>query len=233
MKEYSHCYFAFIDLLGFKEIVKTKTCSEIANIFDEAKKHFFISQMNDDGTEIPIIPPKDIHYHIMSDSVCIYIKDNIKSALSVLLWICMDFQVRMLCLDTPVFVRGSISRGEIFEDQNVLFGPAMVEAYQRAEKLAHFPRIIIPANLYDEISDRTDKAFLDGFSHLEQDGFFVTNYINYFCFHNSTLQYRENVNNYIVNVLNTSLDQSVREKFLYVKSLIDYYYNQEKAKKYE
>ena len=38
MKEYIPCYFAFIDLLGFKEIVKTKTCSEIANIFDEAKK---------------------------------------------------------------------------------------------------------------------------------------------------------------------------------------------------
>ena len=233
MAEYTCCYFAFLDLLGFKEIVKTKTCSEIAGIFDEAKKHYIINRISDDGVEIPVIPSEDIHYYIMSDSVCIYIKDSIKSALPVLLWLCMDFQVRMLCLDTPIFVRGSLSRGDIYEDHNVLFGPAMVEAYLRAEKLAHVPRIIIPANLYDEISDITDKAFLNGFTHPEQDGFYVINYINYFCIHNSTLNYRENVNNYVSKMLNTSLDQSVREKYMYVKSWMEYYYNQEEVKTHE
>lgn len=233
MKEYIPCYFAFIDLLGFKEIVKTKTCSEIANIFDEAKKQYTVNRVNDDGVEIPVIPPEDIHYYIMSDSVCIYIRDDNKSALPVLLWLCMDFQVRMLCLDTPILVRGSISRGDIFEDNNVLFGPAMVEAYLRAEKLAHVPRIILSANLYDETTDRTDKAFLDGFTRPEPDGFYVINYINYFCIHNSTLKYRENVNNYISKVLSSSLDQSIREKYLYVKSWMDYYYHQEEAKTHE
>ena len=96
MKEYSHCYFAFIDLLGFKEIVKKKTCSEIVSIFDEAKKHYTINRILDGNVEVPIIPPEDIHYYIMSDSVCIYIKDDIKSALPVLEWLCMNFQVRML-----------------------------------------------------------------------------------------------------------------------------------------
>lgn len=233
MKEYSHCYFAFLDLLGFKEIVKTKTCSEIADIFNEAKKRFIINQIIDEGRDVPLVPPEEIHYYIMSDSICIYIKDSVKSALPVLTWLCLDFQVRMLCLDTPIFVRGSISQGDIFEDQNVLFGPGMVEAYIRAEKLAHVPRIIIPASIYDQTTDKTDKAFLDGFTHPEQDGFYVINYINYFCIHNSTLKYRENVNNYISKVLSSSLDQSIREKYLYVKSWMDYYYHQEEAKTHE
>lgn len=232
MSEYTHYYFAFLDLLGFKEIVKTKTCSEIANIFNEAKKRFVIRHIIDEENAIPLVPPEEIHYYIMSDSICIYIKDSLKSALSVLTWLCLDFQVRMLCLETPIFVRGSISRGEIYEDQNILFGPGMVEAYTRAEKLAHVPRVIIPASIYDQTTDKTDKAFLGGFTHPEQDGFYVINYINYFCMHNSTLKYRENVNNYISKVLNTSLDQSIREKYLYVKSWMDYYH-QEEAKSHE
>lgn len=104
----------------------------------------------------------------------------------------------------------------------------------RAEKLAHVPRIIIPASIYEQTTDKTDKTdkiFLDGFTHPEQDGFHVINYINYFCMHNSTLKYRENVNNYISKVLSTSLDQSVREKYLYVKLWMDYYYHQEEATK--
>ena len=122
---YNHCYFAFLDLLGFKEIVKTRTCSEIVEIFNEAKKTFFVMKSTDDKVEVPVIPPEDIHYYIMSDSICIYVKDDFKDALPILTWICMDFQVRMLCLETPVLVRGSISRGEIFEKQGIMFGPAM------------------------------------------------------------------------------------------------------------
>ena len=232
MPEYSHYYFAFLDLLGFKEIVKTKTCSAIADIFNEAKKRFVIRHVIDENNAIPLVPSEEIHYYIMSDSICIYIKDSLKSALTVLTWLCLDFQVRMLCLDTPIFVRGSISRGEIYENQNILFGPGMVEAYTRAEKLAHVPRVIIPASIYDQTTDKTDKAFLDGFTHPEQDGFYVIDYINYFCMHNSTLKYRENVNNYISKVLSTSLDQSIREKYLYVKSWMDYYYHQEEAIKH-
>lgn len=233
MREYSHCYFALLDLLGFKEIVKTKTCSEIVDIFEEAKKRYIVNQVKDDNSEAPVISPEDIHYYFMSDSVCIYINDDIPSALPVLAWLCMNFQVRMLCLDTPLFVRGSLSRGDIYEDHNVLFGPAMVEAYLRGEKLAHVPRVIMPANLYDEITNISDKALLNGFINPEHDGFYAINYINYFCKHNSTLRYRENVNNYIRNILSSSLDQSVREKYLYVKSWMEYYYSQEEVKTHE
>ena len=222
MNKYDQYYFAFLDLLGFKEIVRTKSCSEIAQIFDEAKKRFVIRHIIDNDNAIPVIPIQDIHFYIMSDSICIYIKDNIKSALPVLTWLCLDFQVRMLCLDTPILVRGSISRGDIFEDQNVLFGPAMVDAYLRAEKLAHVPRIIIPENIYSTATDIFDKTLMDGFTHQEQDGFYVINYIQYFCGHNSTLNYRDNVQKYLKKIINTSLDQSVREKALYVKFWMDY-----------
>lgn len=232
MKEYSQYYFAFMDLLGFKEIVKSNTCEEIAEIFDEARKQFTINQIVDDQ-RIPVVPPQDIHYYVMSDSVCIFIREDIKSALQVLTWLCLNFQVRMLCQKKPVFVRGSIVRGKVFEDQNVLFGPAMVEAYIRAEKLAQYPRIIISKDLIEEISDSMDKTIMNAFVHLEQDGFYVINYLDYFSFHASAKEHREGVINYVNHMINDSLDQSVRDKYLYVQLWLDYYTKQREAEAHE
>ena len=220
MKEYRDYYFAYIDLLGFKEMIKTKSCEEIISVFNEAKRHYIINEyIGEEGK--PVIPPDEIHYYVMSDSICIFIRDNVKNALPVLLWLCMYFQVRMLKLDTPVLVRGSISRGAVSKDQDVLFGPAMVEAYLRAEKLAHYPRIIIPKDLCDEISEGIEKTFVFGFIRSEQDGFYSTNYLEYFCMHRTTQTYIESVQRFLESNINRSLDQSVREKYLYVKSWID------------
>lgn len=133
MRDYSQYYFAFLDLLGFKEIVKSKTCEEIAEIFDEAKKKYTVRKGIDENSWADVIPFEDIHYYIMSDSICIFIKSDIKAALTVLTWLCLHLQIRLLCLQEPVLVRGSISLGDIYADNNILFGPAMVEAYIRSE----------------------------------------------------------------------------------------------------
>lgn len=227
LNEYTHCYFAYLDLLGFKDIIKSKTCSEIVAIFNEAKTEYVIREIVDENTKIPVISPESIHYYVMSDSICIYIEDHIKYALPVLTFLCMYFQVRMLCLDSPVFVRGSIARGEIYADGSVLFGPVMVEAYLRAENLAHVPRVVIPASLIEEMTNRMESAMVNGFTHMEQDGFYANGYIDYFCNHNSTLNYRDSVYEYVNGMINGTFDQSLREKFMYVKTWMDYFRNQE------
>ena len=35
---YTTCYIAFLDLLGFKKIIESKQCEEIVQIFSEIKK---------------------------------------------------------------------------------------------------------------------------------------------------------------------------------------------------
>ena len=35
--EYVNSYIAFLDILGFKELVRTHTCEEILKVFDEIK----------------------------------------------------------------------------------------------------------------------------------------------------------------------------------------------------
>ena len=227
MESYTHCYFAFLDILGFKSIVEKKSCSEIVKVFDELKTKIVVSRVINEELRIPVIAPENIHYYIMSDSICIYIDDSINEALPILTFLCMNLQVRLLCLDTPIFVRGSISRGEIYAKDGILFGPALVDAYQRSENLAHVPRIIIPANLIEEITDRHESAMLKGFTYMDYDGFYVNYYIDYFFSMDAMLPYRERVYDHIDKMMNTAITQSIRDKYLYIKSRIDYLRSQE------
>lgn len=220
--DYCTSYFSFIDLLGFKEIVKSKSCSEIISIFEEVKKEYVLDEVVE-GTNVPFIPPESIHYYIMSDSICIYIHDEVKAALPVLAILSMMLQVRLLCCDMPILARGSIVKGEIYGDGSVLFGPALVEAYLREEKLANVPRIIISENLIEEHEDQFDRAILNSITYKEQDGFYTLRYLDYFCHHNATVPFFDGLVGYLKNRLNTEVNQSVREKIMYVKTWIDYY----------
>ena len=227
MAEYTQYYLAFLDLLGFKEIVKNRSCSEIVNIFEEIKKQYVIGKSeSENSTSIPVIPPENIMYYIMSDSICIYIKDDVKNALPVLLGLCLGFQLRMLSFSTPVLVRGSIAHGGLYSDQRVLFGPALVEAYQREEKLARYPRIIIPKHIIDEHEEVIMHTFAaSGFLYPEQDGFYVTNYLSVLCGQKFRQHDRDNLIQFVKDKLKTAIDPSIREKYLYLEGWLNYHMN--------
>jgi hypothetical protein len=86
-----------------------------------------------------------------------------------------------------IFVRGGISFGDVVHDKNLLFGPAMTEAYYLESKYAKFPRIILSkevvaltCNMRDE-SGLVDPKFLYEKCILtDTDGY---QYLDYFNFH--------------------------------------------------
>ncbi len=234
MNEYSQYYFAFIDLLGFKELVKNKTCSEILDIFHEVNKQYSIRKGDVDQKDsfIPVIPPDDIHYYIMSDSICIYIKDDIQFALPVLIALCLNFQLRMLSFDPPILVRGSISHGKLYSDQRIIFGSALVDAYLREEKLARYPRIIIPRHIIDDSKEEmTQTVVRSGFIQPEQDGFYVINYIEVLCGQHFRQNDRDNLMRYVNEMLKKAFDPSLREKYLYLEYWLNYHINKSEGER--
>ena len=124
MREYTDCYVAFMDLLGFKAILgdKNMSCEKIAQIFDEIKKQYYVRD-----NEAPMVNPDDIHFRVMSDSVCIYINSAIEDSLLVLIFLCTFFQVRLLRLSSPILVRGGISKGNMYSNGDILFKNTTVE----------------------------------------------------------------------------------------------------------
>lgn len=84
----------------------------------------------------------NIKMKIMSDSICLFIKKDFPNALPYLMSYCVAFQCDLL-LATGLLLRGGITSGDMYVQDDIIFGPALTEAYLLEEKNAKVPRIII------------------------------------------------------------------------------------------
>jgi hypothetical protein len=113
------CYVAFIDILGFKNLVKEMPIDDIVNMFhriDYSNKNTGIYH-NTNNELKDVVDRRELHYKIMSDSVVIYIDANVEDAFQGLILYCSFFQSNLLtCIDRPILCRGGISRGELYVD---------------------------------------------------------------------------------------------------------------------
>lgn len=224
MKEYQDYYIAFIDILGFKQLINDKSCNEIAEIYDSIRHIRILYKIignGDNEKSEPIIPISEINFKVMSDSVCIYIKANIQNSLLALVFICMDFQSRMLEFKTPILLRGAITKGQLFSEDDIVFGPGFVKAYTMEEKNASVPRIIITKEIIDEYNHLSKNKLPDNILIRDYDAFYYVEYISaYGLTDRSKMGKYDEVYEYIESVLGSTIDDSVRNKFLYLESKI-------------
>ena len=218
--EYKDYYIAFIDILGFKKLISEKTCENICSIYDSLKQFRTMHREVKKGKEtlsIPIVPKEDVHIKIMSDSVCIYIPADAEGSLFLLSFMCVDFQCRMLKLDTPILLRGAITKGKLYFNGDILFGPGFVDAYLMEENNASVPRIIINKAIIDEYKS-LGNIFPDNMAFRDYDAFFSLEYISFLGSYKIEKKKYDDLYQYILGVLGSTTDESVRSKFLYLES---------------
>lgn len=224
MAEYKDCYFAFMDILGFKNIVRRASCDEILSIYNEAKKQYEITMTTEDKVE-PLFDISDMHIKIMSDTICIYIYSDIPNSLPSLIYICTFFQARMLRHYPPVLIRGGISKGTLYADDEILFGEALVNAYLLESKNAIVPRVILTKSLIDNYTgnDEVLKKSLYGILFRDYDGFYVLEYCFTFYWMNRKSHEKEiaEVCQYVQSVLDSTTDSSVRNKYIYLSNRLN------------
>ena len=147
--EYKNCYVAFLDMLGFKKLCYEKIfdCGMIKAVFDDID--LLINTMNENVLNI-LIPEsiiKEIDFGIMSDSVVISVPHD-RMGLIALLYLCCRIQTMLL--SNGISIRGGIAQGEFYKLKNIMFGPAMVDAYV-LETEAVNPRVVISDDIIDEL----------------------------------------------------------------------------------
>lgn len=216
---YTDCYVAFIDILGFKSIVREKSCQQILQIHKSYSQIIRAILYRDRTGNVQTVSELDLVKHkVMSDSICFYIKANEYNALFCLLSSCAVLQRTLLELDDPVLIRGAITKGHIFaDDNNILFGPALVNAYL-AEEDAEFPRIVITKDIL-----RFGKKFVTPKEYLlpefekmvfyDFDGLYSVDFINY---EEWSIQKKQKVTDFVESVLDTTMDKRIRAKYLYL-----------------
>lgn len=216
---YTDCYVAFIDILGFKNLVRTKSCQQIMKIHESYIQLISDIVYKDQTGKIQTVNELEcVKYKVMSDSICFYIESNTYNALFCLLSTCAVLQRTLLELDDPVLIRGAIAKGNLFAtDDNILFGPAMVEAYL-SEEDAEFPRIIISKRTLElgKMYISPKEVLLPWFEKLifcDFDDLYSVDFINY---EDWTLQKKQKVTNFVESALDTTTDKRIRAKYLYL-----------------
>jgi len=138
--EYKKSFVVFLDVLGFKNMVKGKRYADIENYLNIVKREILSLK------EIDL--KKNIKSIVISDSIILSIDtvDDNSEDLIILQNLCL-FVAKIqekLALEN-IWMRGAISHGETHfdEDNNQVVGEAYIDAYLLEESKAIYPRVIL------------------------------------------------------------------------------------------
>lgn len=144
---YETRYVAFLDLLGFKDMVDQSTKSQsILNKINKVLNYTYEVQHNNyDGFMSLVEFGKQVT--TFSDSIVISYSTSTPGGgfhiLMDLIYICIDL------FDNGILVRGGVTVGQLIHNEQKCFGPAMNEAYRMESTDAIYPQILINKNVLD------------------------------------------------------------------------------------
>ena len=182
-------FIAYFDILGYKEKMKTNSkemLEKICKMIDLANE--IISRMG--NVDVNIVKK------IFSDNFFFCTKNDYYELIlfvSVLqaLFIVFDF-----------FVRGTLYYGELYIDENFVYGQGLIDAYEIESQTAIFPRIILDDSYFDAATvkiknesqygefvsiDETSKSLQRNLSNEYYIDFDDCKYLNYL---SSTMRYK-------------------------------------------
>lgn len=170
---------AFIDILGFKSLVEQSFYDPATlSLIDSAMKLILKQRnMNDQWNKI-----YDDQKRITTFSDSIVISCPASKGSGNLFYIILDcIHIQMELAFLGILVRGGISIGPLYHDGDIVYGPAMNEAYRLESQIAKHPRIIVSKETLVEGLKRTCSAhhtveqeaeFIDGLIKDCDDGWF-------------------------------------------------------------
>lgn len=188
---YENRVTAFIDLLGFKDLL-SKTIDnknndvpeEIDKIYEAYRSIREVWNLDEkDSTRGKRVPKDSKMITTFSDCLVISFRTEEESGvfytLLELKWMIMRLIYKgILC-------RGAITHGKLIHTPEVLFGPALAEAYLLESKAALYPRVILHKDIIDigkmnrvnRHSSDKEREYVESLLEKDTDGMY---YIDYF-----------------------------------------------------
>ena len=219
-KQYTNCYIAFLDLLGFKNRIKKESCEDILSIYEQMNNPIKGMSVEKDGEKVVISSIENVNTKVMSDSICFWIDTTLPDALYSLICCCSMFQAKLVNLPSHILVRGAIVKGDIYAKDDIIFGPGITEAYLLEENSAKYPRIILTRETLESEANPENKITYDlyyQFTFCDFDEFISINYLDMLKRLTDEKYPSEELKKHIDEVLSKTLDSSIREKYIYLK----------------
>jgi hypothetical protein len=158
-------YVAFLDVLGFSELVAAQKKEKLEKYFETVQQSFTIFSKK----------KKTLAKYMISDSV-ILIAENTEDDLRSLLTAIRTLQSKLAFED--IWLRGGISFGEVYhnEELNLIVGNGYITAFN-LERLADVPRVIIDPSILSKLNlDRLQ--FYEKFNGTSIEGYLHANLVH-------------------------------------------------------
>jgi hypothetical protein len=146
---YEDRYCAFIDILGFRNLLRGLRGSQ-----DAVALRDIMRRIHAPASASTVNWSIDFRAQSISDAVAISTTPlgllNILEAIEAL---AVDL------LREGYFIRGALVRGNLYHDEKMVFGEALGRAYELESSIARFPRVIISKEVMDDISRKGKGLF--------------------------------------------------------------------------
>lgn len=168
IKDYYICYF---DILGYRAFFENNS--------EEHKKFLceILLAIGDIETEICRKQHKvKIEIRTYSDNFLLFFKkENFAedTALRILCQVIQKIQIKLL-MNFKILIRGGITIGEFFTNNQIVFGEGLIRAVYLEEKDAKFPRVVIDHEVF---SSSIGSLISEGLLNKDSD---ENIYVNYF-----------------------------------------------------
>ncbi len=185
--EYTDCFVAYLDILGFKKRVK-KTEESLKSLDTLIEALQINSKFTQSDTKSTSDGKLDIRSFFFSDSFVFMMKVE-KKNLPHLFFIVRYLQDRLW--ENGLCLRGAIVKGPMYWPEsikeNIILGTAMLEAYKLESKVAIYPRVVITKSLFEYIEKENVKTWsnrdegdivLTDFIKKDKDGIYFFDILN-------------------------------------------------------
>jgi len=206
MNIYENRVIAFIDILGFSEVVKNQEKAQlILNALTEIKKEIDKQFASECFTKFQGV--LDTQITAFSDSVVI---SGYPSQVMPVYGNACTFS--RLLIERGFLCRGAISVGELYHNNGILFGQAFIDAYNAEKQRAIYPRIILDKEVITLIED--SESFKNEFLNLIRNDFDNELFIDLFKFYEVFMGQGNEVKNKLKEIASPqeNHDKSVAQK---------------------
>jgi hypothetical protein len=147
LMSYTERYVAFLDILGFSEIV-ARSASGDARQVDALKS--VLQQVGQRNPRFDKQFADDFRLNQFSDSIVIS-ENASPGGLSHLLVSVSDLSLSLLT--SGLLLRGGVAKGLLYHDDRLAFGPAFLDAYRIESTIAKFPRVVLSASVWTDVKE--------------------------------------------------------------------------------
>jgi hypothetical protein len=184
--EYEDRLVAFIDILGFKELVKQSISSYEAmnKIYYAMQTILNVKTIEEHFYSSEIVRPYQATVTTFSDSIVISYLVGLHGSLFRILLDIIHLQLELAY--QGILIRGGITIGKAYHDGQIIYGPAMNDAYSLESASAIYPRIIVDQSTlitgiqltHDEChSEKEEAEYINALVKKDKDGFWYLDFL--------------------------------------------------------